>query len=367
VFLGDLASFSVTASGTAPFTYQWYYPDLSTPISGATNQSFTITNAHLSDAGTYFVNVANSIGNTNSVGATLTVNTRTPIVTNIAYLRTLINSNYLASDTTNLYTVSGTVTTATDMTSAANDEFYMQDSTAGIAVFIANGASIRPNAGDVVQVTGPLGNFDGLMEFNMNFNNPAHSFATIGTTNLPTPIPFDLALQTNVAAMKALEGSRVVVTNVYLAQGTNLLLGFPSGGSVNMTNLAGKVMPLFVNASEFDVIGFPIPEVAASVIGVLGQFTTSIPATNGFELDITTYPDLVAGTPLVPLTSTTSGSDVAASWSSVPHGFNLEYSTDLSTSNWLPVTQTTNVVGSVKSVTFSAPTDTKFLRLHALR
>ncbi|MDB6065350.1 MAG: endonuclease [Pedosphaera sp.] len=370
VFLGDLASFSVTASGTAPFTYQWYFPNLSSPLSGATNQTLTLTNAHLTDVGTYFVNVANGVGNTNSAAATLTVNTRTPIVTNIAYLRTLINSNYVASDTTNLYTVTGTVTTAVDMTSAANDEFFMQDSTAGIAVFIANGASIRPNAGDIVQVTGPLGNFNGLMEFNMNANNPAHVYSVTGSTNLPAPIPFDLATVTNIPVMKALEGSRVVVTNVYLAQGTNILLGFPSGGSVNMTNLSGKVLPLFVNASEFDVIGFGIPEVAASVIGVLGQFTSTLPATNGFELDLTDttgHADLVVGTPLVPLTLTTSGGNVVVSWSSVPNGFNLEYNTDLSTTNWLPVTQTTNVVSSQKTVTFVAPTDTEFLRLHAVR
>ncbi|MBI5774146.1 MAG: immunoglobulin domain-containing protein, partial [Verrucomicrobia bacterium] len=71
VLLGSNATFTVTASGTAPLNYQWSFG--ATPISGATNSSLTISNAQPGDAGSYSVTVANAYGTTNSATATLTI------------------------------------------------------------------------------------------------------------------------------------------------------------------------------------------------------------------------------------------------------------------------------------------------------
>lgn len=60
VVLGHDATFSVSASGTAPLSYQWYRG--ATPITGATSASYTLTNAQLGDAGVYAVEVTNSAG-----------------------------------------------------------------------------------------------------------------------------------------------------------------------------------------------------------------------------------------------------------------------------------------------------------------
>jgi len=70
VTVGNNASFSVTAGGTA--TYQWYF-NLE-PIAGATNSSLLLTNVALSAAGNYFVIVANTVGTVASAAASLTVN-----------------------------------------------------------------------------------------------------------------------------------------------------------------------------------------------------------------------------------------------------------------------------------------------------
>ncbi|MBC7893689.1 MAG: PQQ-dependent sugar dehydrogenase [Sphingobacteriaceae bacterium] len=71
VSVGQAATFSVTATGTAPLSYQWYKNNAM--LSGATNTSYTIASAVTGDAGTYKVVVSNSAGSTTSNNATLTV------------------------------------------------------------------------------------------------------------------------------------------------------------------------------------------------------------------------------------------------------------------------------------------------------
>jgi hypothetical protein len=73
VTVGQTATFSVAAIGTAPLTYQWQKN--SANISGATAASYTTPATTLADNGTTFdVIVSNSAGNKTSTTATLTVN-----------------------------------------------------------------------------------------------------------------------------------------------------------------------------------------------------------------------------------------------------------------------------------------------------
>lgn len=62
-------TFSVKAISTAPLTYQWFYSG--TILAGATNASFTRTNAQPSVAGIYFVRVTNALGAATSSVAVL--------------------------------------------------------------------------------------------------------------------------------------------------------------------------------------------------------------------------------------------------------------------------------------------------------
>jgi hypothetical protein len=78
---GQSVSFSVTATGTAPLTYQWQKLSGSTWGNvGMNSASFTISAAASSDAGSYHVVVANSAGSVTSSTGTLTVNV-SPLVT----------------------------------------------------------------------------------------------------------------------------------------------------------------------------------------------------------------------------------------------------------------------------------------------
>jgi hypothetical protein len=72
VNLGDMAAFTVVASGTPPLNYQWNF-NRPNALVGATNATLTLTNVQLSNAGSYSVTVTNLYGATTSSNAVLTV------------------------------------------------------------------------------------------------------------------------------------------------------------------------------------------------------------------------------------------------------------------------------------------------------
>jgi pectate lyase len=71
---GQTVNFSVVAGGSVPLFYQWFFNG-TTPLSNQTNALLTLTNVAETDAGGYSVVVSNAFGTTNSLMATLTVNT----------------------------------------------------------------------------------------------------------------------------------------------------------------------------------------------------------------------------------------------------------------------------------------------------
>jgi cysteine-rich repeat protein len=82
IAVGATATFSVTVSGTGPFSYQWRKNG--TPISGATNASYTTPVAVADDSGSqYTVTVTNTTGSITSSAAVLTVTSNRPPVATI--------------------------------------------------------------------------------------------------------------------------------------------------------------------------------------------------------------------------------------------------------------------------------------------
>lgn len=74
---GSTVSFTVSVSGTPPFSYQWNHNGAT--ISGATNESLTLANVQPGQAGTYLVRITNVVGSAEA-SATLTVNLPTAVV-----------------------------------------------------------------------------------------------------------------------------------------------------------------------------------------------------------------------------------------------------------------------------------------------
>lgn len=68
---GQGVTFSITAAGTGPLTYQWIWD--SNNIAAGTNAVLTLTNATPAQTGQYYVIVSNSTGSTNSSIINLTI------------------------------------------------------------------------------------------------------------------------------------------------------------------------------------------------------------------------------------------------------------------------------------------------------
>ncbi len=77
--IGQCVTLSVTAEGSAPFSYQWYRNG--SAVVGATSSTYQIASVQSTDAGTYTVVVSNSAGSATSDNARLTVACPPAIIT----------------------------------------------------------------------------------------------------------------------------------------------------------------------------------------------------------------------------------------------------------------------------------------------
>jgi hypothetical protein len=90
-FISGSVSFpAVTATGTEPFTYQWYFngtalsdntPNVSgSGYVGSQSSSLAVTNLQLTDSGTYYVVISNGAGYASNAVDSLTVNYHLPVI-----------------------------------------------------------------------------------------------------------------------------------------------------------------------------------------------------------------------------------------------------------------------------------------------
>jgi Ig-like domain from next to BRCA1 gene/MBG domain (YGX type)/Immunoglobulin I-set domain/Immunoglobulin domain len=114
---GTPVAFSVTATGSAPFSYQWLFNGTrltdSARISGSASSLLTLANVLMSDAGNYQVIVTNTCGSATSAVAVLSVLKATPVLTwtspaPINYGTALTSVQLNATATAGGNTVSGT-------------------------------------------------------------------------------------------------------------------------------------------------------------------------------------------------------------------------------------------------------------------
>lgn len=345
---GGKLSVAATAVGTGPITYVWYQNG-SAITSPSTSGTLNIGNVGPSQAGTYYV-IATGGASPPGQSSNLVVTVNAPQVVSIAYLRSLLSpgATPTVSDTTTLYTITGTNLVSTNLTSGNTASFYIQDATGGINLFITGDSTFRPQLGDVLTATGTLSVYFDNLEIDVVDGQAYEVYQDLTSppgsqTNLPQPyyLPWsDVASPNGIVASNLdfiqtnVEGSLVVMSNVYFTTtGT-----FNSGADVYpIQDTNGNQFQVFVSYQDTNFYGQPIPTGPCTVTGPLYQDAAD------FAIIMTAYSDIVTnsttgggGGPPVTITnlagalSGASLTNFTLTWTAVPTTatYSVRYSTN---------------------------------------
>jgi HYDIN/CFA65/VesB-like, Ig-like domain/Cep192 domain 4/Immunoglobulin domain/Immunoglobulin I-set domain len=176
VIAGQTATFSVTASGTAPLTYQW--KKNGTALNGATSSSYTTPATTTSDSGAQFsVTVTNTAGNIDSGAATLTVNAAT----------FLLNGSQTSLNFSNVNIGTDSILPVT-FTNAGNSNVTVSNVTVSGAGYTASGVSsgliLTPGQAATLNVTfapAGAGSAPGSVTVTSNATNSPATISLSGT------------------------------------------------------------------------------------------------------------------------------------------------------------------------------------------
>ncbi len=150
------------------------------------------------------------------------------------------------------------------------DVRYIQDNTGNIAAF---STTLLDDVlrGDSIQVTGPLSNYNGLLEIS------SVTSTTILNSGNPLPAPSDVTCLSGFAEFY--EAKLVKVSAALFADaGTFSTAG--SGTNYDISDVTGSAQVRVLTATNID--GTPIPEVEVSVTGILSQYAPG--GTGGYQL-----------------------------------------------------------------------------------
>ena len=252
VSTNDPVTFSVTATGASPLSYQWYrYADITggspTNLPGQTGTSYTIASAQGSDSGFYGVVVNNSFNSVTSRVATLIVGNVLPVL----------------FGPTNTTVIAGNSATFSTVVGLANPAPTLQWQTNGVDVAGATSTSLTlnnvPSAYDGMSVSviannaaGSVTNFATLTVIVTPVITPQPTAQTVnvgdtavftsGTTGVPLPT---LQWYKGNAALSGQTGNTLTIPN---AQGTDIafykLVASNTAGSVT-----SSVVKLTVNST----------------------------------------------------------------------------------------------------------------------
>jgi hypothetical protein len=344
---GQNATFSVTATGTAPLSYYWEKG--TTPVAGPAGASFTVTNAQTADAGSYSVIVSNSAGTATSTAATLTVNT----TSQAPYIITPPASQTVLSSTPATFTVVAGGTTPLRYQWYFNNKVLDNQTGASLTlnsvgpanagnyyVVVSNRrGSITSSAAQLALIS-VSGTYNGLFYESQGISIPSSgSF----TANVTTRGKFSAALLF-LGRKYSLSGqfnSSGLATNTVVRRALSTLtvelqLDLSGGDQIQGRVTDGTwSAPLLANRATFSATGNPAPYAGAYTLmlpGTPGSIQT--PAGNGFgtvKIDSTgriIFAGTLADGAKVAQTTTISKSGVWPLWGTL-------YSTEGSILGWL--------------------------------
>jgi beta-lactamase superfamily II metal-dependent hydrolase len=160
------------------------------------------------------------------------------------------------------------VVTSIDFRGGTGFEYYIQDTTAGIDIFLTTDLGPALTVGANVEVSGTITQFNGLTEINPT------SITLLAPGTLPPVTPQTVTLAQLLDGVgEPLEGKLVRVDNLTITSGS-----FPAAGaSGNVTVNDGSNNGTIRIDSDTDIDGTTAPGGLFSVIGLVGQSDTTNP------------------------------------------------------------------------------------------
>jgi len=279
---GQTASFSVTATGTAPLKYAWYKG--ATSMTNGPNPTLTIANAQPTDAGTYSVIVSNSAGTVTSSNATLTVNviTSAPVITSQPANQTVLAGqtavfNVVATGTTplNYFWRKGAVV-VTNSTVASFSIANAQTTDAGTySVMVSNSLGTATSSNATLTVnTVVIAPTITTQPTNQLIFQGQNAFLSVAVSGTP---PF--AFQWRKSSTKLVESLHLTGTQSNLLTIVSALTNDSGRYSVIITNSAGSI------TSQVATLTVTNPTSWTLIIQIAGTGTVS-PDYNGQTLTI---------------------------------------------------------------------------------
>jgi uncharacterized protein YdeI (BOF family) len=209
---------------------------------------------------------------------------------------TIAEARALGDDAT--VTVNGTVTRS------QGDFTYFQDETAGLVIrqtegdFFDDVADGTVAPGTELTVTGTLSTFRGLLQINEG-NLASYEVGEDGEV----PEPEEISIQELLDNGEDYESELVEVDDLTTdATGT-----FEAGTNYDVTDEMATGTLRVPNAEDSEIDGTEIPEGEFTFTGVVGQFTTSDPAVDGYQLLAIAEGDVEAAAATVDFEDQTSG------------------------------------------------------------
>jgi sugar lactone lactonase YvrE len=181
-YFGGSTTFTVTANGTPPFSYQWYFNE--SPISEATAATYVVTPVQASSADSYTVTVTDAGGSVTSNPAVLTAVPPTPYISSYPYVTGIAGASLS-------YVIAAQTPVATFSVTGGSLP-------AGLSLNPANGlVSGTPTAAGTSQVTITASNVSGssYQQFTFAIDPPAPEFTGPISANGTVGAAFTYATQ----------------------------------------------------------------------------------------------------------------------------------------------------------------------------
>lgn len=255
---GQTASFTVAVTGTPPFTYQWY--SNSVAILHATNATLNLLNPSQSQNGSQiYVAISNSVGGTQSIPVTLTVDPPGP------------PANIQVTPASQTVNAGATVTFNASVVGATPLTYGWTQN----GVPLSDGGSISGSATATLTITGALAANDGsyVVLVTNNLGN-GHSALPGATLQVVDP---------------AIEVGPLGATNLPGATGPTLSVAATGSGTLTYQWYSNNVAITGATSSTF-----PVPSSSATT-----QASYTVVVSNGSANSITSAPTVVSFTPVL--------------------------------------------------------------------